>query len=549
MVADQVDAVVVGSGFGGSVSAYRLAVAGLTVCVLERGKRYPPGQFPRRPDEMARNFWDPSEGQHGLFDVWSFRRFEAVVASGLGGGSLIYANVLRRKDPTWFVERMGASGGYEDWPIRPEELAEPYAKVERILGANPYPYAADTPKTRFVQAAGRRHGREPVLPNLAVTFSAPGEPFGSPIPRSEDNLHHVPRSTCRLCGECNIGCNYGSKNTLDLTYLTFADDCGADLRDRCEVREFEPIEGGGFLVRYVRHSPENEGVRIDTSRLRQHVIRCRILVLAAGSLGTTFLLLRNQRWLPRLGPALGFRFSGNGDLLAWIHGATERLEPSNGPVITAMLREPDLVDGGTGRGFYVQDGGHPVFADWLFEQLTPPIARYARAAAARLAQAVTGGPHSQVGAQAAALLGGGRRSAGILPLLGMGRDVPDGRLGLHAGHLVADLGEATSQAFFRRVGAVMAELADQAGGRLFVNPPNPLKRRVTVHPLGGAPMGRDPSRGVVDSHGESFGHPGLFVADGAVMPGPVGPNPSLTIAALAERFTERMIERAGGGNG
>jgi cholesterol oxidase len=195
-----VDAVVVGSGFGGSVSAYRLAVAGLSVCVLERGKRYPPGQFPRRPDEMARNFWDPSEGQHGLFDVWSFRRFEAVVASGLGGGSLIYANVLRRKDPTWFVERMGASGGYEDWPIRPEELAEPYAKVESILGANPYPYAADTPKTRFLQAAGRRYGREPVLPNLAVTFSAPGEPFGSLIPRSEDNLHHVPRSTVLPAG-------------------------------------------------------------------------------------------------------------------------------------------------------------------------------------------------------------------------------------------------------------------------------------------------------------------------------------------------------------
>ena len=98
------DAVIIGSGFGGSVMAYRLAEAGLRVCLLERGKAYPPNSFPRKPYDLGRNFWDPSSGLYGLFDIWSFKRSGALVSSGLGGGSLIYANIHLRKDPNWFKE-------------------------------------------------------------------------------------------------------------------------------------------------------------------------------------------------------------------------------------------------------------------------------------------------------------------------------------------------------------------------------------------------------------------------------------------------------------
>ena len=116
-------AVIVGSGFGGSVVAARLAEAGMRVLVLERGKAYPPGSFPRSPREMEGNFWDPSEGLHGLFDVWSFRGLDAIVASGLGGGSLIYANVLLRKDERWF----------NGWPLSRRDLDPHYAAVEQVL--------------------------------------------------------------------------------------------------------------------------------------------------------------------------------------------------------------------------------------------------------------------------------------------------------------------------------------------------------------------------------------------------------------------------------
>jgi len=188
-------AVIIGSGFGGSVMAYRLAEAGLGVCVLERGKPYPPGSFPRSPNKMKSNFWDPSEGLYGLFDVWSFRGIAAVISSGLGGGSLIYANVLIRKDEKWFVQEDLSKGGYEYWPINRQDLDPHYDLVEKMLKAEKYPLNhhpySRTPKTNALKQAAETLNLDWYLPNLAVTFGNTGR---TPVPgeylqEEHRNLH------------------------------------------------------------------------------------------------------------------------------------------------------------------------------------------------------------------------------------------------------------------------------------------------------------------------------------------------------------------------
>src|SRR3954453_3333874 len=133
------DAIVVGSGFGGSVTAYRLAEAGKRVLVLERGKAYPPGSFARSPYQMRHNFWDPTQGLFGLFDFWSFVGLDVLVSSGLGGGSLIYANVLLRKDEKWFAEE-ASDGRQQPWPVTRAELEPHYDRAEAMLAPQTYPF-------------------------------------------------------------------------------------------------------------------------------------------------------------------------------------------------------------------------------------------------------------------------------------------------------------------------------------------------------------------------------------------------------------------------
>ena len=555
------DAVVVGSGFGGSVSAYRLAEAGKSVCLLERGKPYPPGSFPRSPRALAQAFWDPSEGLYGMFNLWSFRGIGALVSSGLGGGSLIYANVLLRKDERWFVQEDLASGGYEHWPVTRADLDPHYDRAERMLNAQRYPFDHapfdGTPKTQAFKEAADRLGREFLLPPLAVTFANDGEaPVpGEPIREEHPNLHGRTRYTCRLVGECDIGCNYGSKNTLDYNYLSEAKRLGAELRTRCEVRSFAPREGGGYVVRFVEHDPADEGRKLDThdaSVRPERELTCDRLVLAAGTLGSTYLLLRNRDAFPGLSRRLGTRFGGNGDLLTFAlkarhpDGSPRIVDPGYGPVITSAIRMPDELDGGEGRGFYVQDAGYPEFLSWVIHATQGPGAlwRWRRVAARILFSLLRRQPEVDLSAEVSSLLSDTGFSAGSLPLLGMGRDIPDGRMTLTDGKLDVDWVKGKSGPFFDRLRDFSSDIADALGAKFKSNPTWYLGRVITVHALGGCPMGRSPDEGVVDEWGEVFGYPGFTIADGAVMPGPVGPNPSLTIAALADRFADRATGNA-----
>jgi cholesterol oxidase len=555
-------AIVIGSGFGGSVMTYRFAEAGHSVCLLERGKKYPPGSFPRSPAGMKTNFWDPSRGLHGVYNVWSFKQLAAVVSSGLGGGSLIYANVFIRKDERWFVKEDPKKAGYESWPLTRADLDPHYDRVEKIIQPQRYPVEYSpydqTPKLKALRAAGEALSRDAppgtvafMLPKLAVTFAnpnqapVPGEPIQEPFP----NLHGRTRSTCRLCGECDIGCNYGSKNTLDYNYLTLAARAGAELRTRSEVRSFGPRQDGvGYEVYYVEHS---DGV-VDTAALPLKRLTCDRLVLSAGAIGSTFLLLKNAGRFPGLSERLGHAFNGNGDILGLaVHardhktGKGRLTEPSFGPVITGALRFADELDGqgATGRGFYVEDAGYPEIVNWLAQDANVggSVVRIARFVWRWLRMHFGADPSSDLSAAVSALLGSGGFTKSFMPLLGMGRDVPSGRAYLRDGCLALDWSIGPSQAYFEKARGSMRDIARALEAELSDDPLWYLSQELTVHPLGGCPMGRSRQEGVVDAHGEVFGFPGFYVADGSVMPGPVGPNPSLTIAACADHFADRAL--------
>lgn len=565
---EDVDVAVVGSGFGASVIAYRLAEAGQRVCVLERGRPYPPGSFPRDPRGFAANLWDPAAGLHGLFDIWAFKGIESVVSSGLGGGSLIYANVLIRKDERWFVDEALPGRGYERWPIDRALLEPHYDAVEKMLDAQRYPFDVapydQTPKTIAMRDAAKMLGLDWQLPNLAVSFRSPGEAPtpGVPLHEQRPNLHGRPRQTCRLCGECDAGCNYGAKNTLDYTYLSRAKDCGAEIRTLSEVRSVEPTDGpgggtSGYRVTYATHQPSNDQAPVPLSQLQTTTIRARRVVLGAGTFGTTYLLLRNRSALPRLSAALGTRFSGNGDLLTaivkarhWVgdQPVPRHLDPSFGPVITSAIRLADSHDntGATGRGCYVEDGGNPAFLNWVAESAgaLSLVGRTAAFLARRAVAHFRGDPRSHISSDVAKLLGGGRVSSNAMPVLAMGRDIPDGVMRLRNGDLEVNWNTQSSKAYFNRVEQTLGDIASALEGQLL----NPLlqlfKRVITVHPLGGAPMATNDREGVINSDGEVFHYPGLYVVDGAAMPGPVGANPSLTIAAFADHVAGGIVANA-----
>jgi cholesterol oxidase len=543
--AEAFDVVVVGSGFGGSVTACRLAQAGRRVLVIERGQPWRPGSFPRTPREARTDaFWRPPAGLHGLWDVWSFSGLDAIVASGLGGGSLIYANVMLRKDEQTFVD-----DEHERWPVSYADLEPHYEAVEAMQGATPYPTEhepyASTPRTRAVFDAASRLELEAFRPNLAVTFAAPRDDGEQPVPvpgaplPPGPNVHDAPRFTCRLCAECCVGCQFGAKNTLDFTYLSAAQAAGAEIRTCCEATLLQPRGDGRWTLRYRQHLAAKAGhpeTLLDPTDEPEREISAGAVVLAAGTLGSTRLLLANRAGLPRLSPRLGAGFSANGDVLMFVRGADRWLDPSMGPVITATVRVDDA-GSPSGRGFYLQDAGAPAGTEWLWQAVEAPadLWRLRRTMWRRLGARLRGRRDTNLGGVLAEALGSARESAAMMPFLGMGRDLPGGRMTMKGDRLELSWREAPSRAYFEGVEATGGAIARALGGFPW-RPGGRLQRSVTVHPLGGCAMGATARDGVVDPLGHVFGAENLYVADGSIMPGPVGANPSLTIAAMAERI-------------
>jgi cholesterol oxidase len=226
------------------------------------------------------------------------------------------------------------------------------------------------------------------------------------------------------------------------------------------------------------------------------------------------------------------------------------LKPSFGPVITGAIRFGDTLDGHgeQGRGFYLEDGGNPYLLSWLAELSGAPsyLYRLVQFLKVNLKFRLGLSKDADLGSEIADLIGDCVTSRSSLPVLSMGRDCPDGHLYLDGKYLECDWAvKSGSQEYYDRVRREGARVAEALGAKYMDNPAFKLnfKQVLTAHPLGGAPMGSSEQTGFTDKNGEVFGYPGLYVADGSVLPGPVGPNPSLTIGALSDRFADHIIEQ------
>jgi cholesterol oxidase len=514
---DSYDAIVVGSGFGGAVATCRLAQAGVHVGLIERGRRFAPGTFPRHRLRADLQAWR----RGGTYDVRHLNDMLVVQGAGYGGGSLIYANVQIRPPADVFEE--GWPGGYSRAALDPYYDLVGY--MLDIAPVRPNPATGELPpKTRLMEAAAERLGRsaQTFRPNLAVRFDGAGE-------EATPNKFGALQSGCVHCGECDIGCNFGAKNTLDHNYLALAERCGAEVATESEVTALEPADHG-FRLRY----RDRAGTR--------HVVSARQVFLCLGAVNTTELLLRcrdQHRTLPRLSPALGSGYSANGDFLAFGLATSPRFETTNGPTITTAVVY-DEGRNGHGGPLLVEDGGYSPQLSHLMPLMSP----------ARLARLVGRGLAGRVARESrsfAAL----REEEGdaTAVLLVMGRDSADGTIELRRpGHRLRVRWDTPGNlALYAAETAASRELVNQLGGRLALAPNwRFLGQPSAPHNLGGCRMGTTAADGVVDADGRAFGYPGLHVLDGAIIPGAVGVNPSHTIAAVAERCIEAAIRRRPG---
>jgi cholesterol oxidase len=513
------DVVIVGSGFGGSIHAARLAEAGRSVLVIERGRRYAPSEFPRDVRDTDALLWrHPAVVKAtGLFDFRVFSGISTVVAAGVGGGSLIYASIHYRPRPEVFEDPRWPAGFDRD------ALEPYYAKVERALGVQAVPTALGLAKRDSFVAAGAAMGRRVMDTPQAVSWK---EVFGS-----GDG-----RTTCRLCCECEFGCTFGAKNTLDFTYLARAEALGAEVRPGHLVSHIAPAPDGGWEVHYS-----------DTATRMSGKVVGRRVVVAAGTLGTNEILLRSRdgaRTLPKLSHRLGFGYSGNGDFLGNVQNADVLLEPWNGPDVTSVM-------------WY--DDRNPAFvlaAPTFNRAVMEVLASFGQRRLGRVGKAIAPLLWNRLPGLASFAFRRGllskplrRPGPGAGPpermtnLFAIGVDNAGGRLTLRGGQLdiLWDY-ERENRELIERQRAAMQDIAGEYGGTYADFPLwEPFRRTMTVHSLGGCALSTGPDTGVVDVDGQVHGHRGLYVADGSVIPTAIGSHPAMTISALAERIAEPVV--------
>jgi cholesterol oxidase len=510
------DFVVVGSGFGGSVAALRLSERGYSVKVLERGPRWEPSDFPKSNWDLKKSLWMPSAGCFGILRLSLLSDVFVLSGAGVGGGSLVYANTLYVPPDAFF--RSPAWVPSKDWR---EALLPHYRMAQFMLGVTQNTFEGAPDKLLASIAKDRGQANTYVTTPVAVYFGEPGKRakdpyFGGAGPD---------RTGCTLCGGCMVGCRFGAKNTLDKNYLYFAEKLGAQVEPMRTVIDVRAVPGGYEITH------ERSGAWVAKDR---QVIRAKQVVLAAGVLGTVKLLLecKERGSLPHVSAQLGERVRTNSEAIIGVTTSDAQAGYSQGIAITSSFHPDEhthvevvrysegsdalqplatlLTDGGPGAPRPLKFLGNVLKQPLKFLGTLWPFGKAKRGIFLLVMQTLDNSIALKLRRKWTRLF----RKA-IDTSLGQGTPNPT----------YIPLGNEIARTFAARV----------KGGIAYSSIPEVLLDvPTTAHILGGAVMGANANEGVIDETNQVFGHPGLYVCDGSMIPANLGVNPSLTITAMAE---------------
>lgn len=549
------DVVVIGSGYGGSIAASRLARAGKNVCLLERGREFQPGDYPNTLTGATEEMQVHSAGGHkgsstGLYDLHVYDGISVLVGCGLGGTSLINANVSIKPEERVFDDPRWPAVLREEFDQADSVLNKSYAMAKKMLGAKALPDHIQLNKLKGLQQSAEANGEKFYRTEINVNFDIDGE-----------NEVGVQQKPCNLCGDCCSGCNYSAKNTLIMNYLPDAKAHGASIFTETQVSHIEK-KGDRWLVHYSLNKTGEALFQAPTSYVEADVV-----VLSAGTLGSTEIMLRSKEKGLAVSNQVGAEFSGNGDVLGFAYntdvvidgvgaGTHKTAEGHDaGPCITGIIdkRYQDNLN----DGMIVEDAAIP---GALAPLLPLVIDVENKLIGARERQDDDKGFLNRLKHEWQTLDSDIRGSfhgaiQNTQTYLLMTHDGDHGKMKLENDRLNIDWSTVGKEAIFQKADEELRRQTKALSG-VYVKNPVWVKEMnnelVTVHPLGGCHMGESIESSVVNHKGQVFAsdtaegvHKGFYVTDGSVVPRSLGVNPLLTICALAERTCDYIARDHG----
>ncbi|NQU31673.1 MAG: GMC family oxidoreductase [Bacteroidetes bacterium] len=506
------DYIIIGSGFGGSVSALRLSEKGYRVLVIEKGSWWKPDDFPKTNWNLKKWLWIPSLRFFGFFKITFLRHVGILSGVGVGGGSLVYANTLPRPRKAFF--NSGSWSGIRDWQ---SELEPHYIAAERMLGANPNPllFDADLALKQVAIETNCVDGFEPT--NVGVFFGEPEKIVEDPYFKGKG----PDREGCRHCGACMTGCPHNAKNSLDKNYLYLAQQLGAKIITKHKVTRVEPNEepdgSKGYTLTLVNSFSFFPG--------KKQIIKSKGVVFAGGVLGTVRLLLNMKgKHLPKLSDKTGDDIRTNNESLIYVVSKDNTKDFSKGVAIGSIFPSDENshiepVRYGSGSNFWKLMGVPLTFGSNIFVRIGKLLFHLVR--------------HPVSWFRIYFTKNFAEKSIVLLFMQHLDSTVKF-KKGLF--NLTSHLSKGKAPTAFIPEAKVLADhMSKVINGKSFVLSTEALTGiPTTAHILGGAVIGSTPETGVIDANQKVFGYENMYVCDGSAISANPGVNPSLTITAMTE---------------